>query len=59
MPEWNNGTRLAANTRQVYFIFNRNDSKIFLESKLLNTHPIVEEALKNFFDQSDKKDFFM
>ena len=33
-------------------------SKNFLESKLLNTHPIVEETLKNFFDQSDKKDFF-
>ena len=29
-----------------------------MESKLLNTHPIVEETLKNFFDQSDKKDFF-
>ncbi len=22
-----------------------------------NTHPIVEDALKNFFDKSDKKDF--
>jgi tetratricopeptide (TPR) repeat protein len=29
-----------------------------LDSKILNTHTIVEEALKNFFDTSDKKDFF-
>jgi hypothetical protein len=28
-----------------------------LNNSISNTHPIVEEALKNFFEKSDKKDF--
>jgi tetratricopeptide (TPR) repeat protein len=29
-----------------------------LDKKIKNTHPVIEEALKNFFDPSARKDFF-
>ncbi|MCW9094287.1 MAG: tetratricopeptide repeat protein [Ignavibacteriaceae bacterium] len=54
----NSGTRLAAKTRWINCVFQRYDTKILLDNKILNTYPIVEEALENFFDELDKKDFF-